>query len=228
MESSRRDRSVVKIEKWRENRFYHYDADGIAAICHAIEVLASEEASGTLLSLIGQFAEFEPHRECYSQLAATIQAVQVFGTGRMPRPIAHLRFRKDARSERFRGVVYSGNGHQVAFIGESVAGADAWTGFYSVAPELVGRITDELAAPSPKDGAFREFRRLAAIDEAARQLEGRLREQREALDTAVRRLQVDGRYGAGHFASDVEKGITLLSQWKARVPQILARGERPQ
>jgi hypothetical protein len=47
------------------------------------------------------------------------------------------------------------------------------------------------------------------------------------VDTAVRRLQLDGeRYRVGHFASDLEKGLSRLHQWKTRMPQILARAER--
>ena len=42
----------------------------------------------------------------------------------------------------------------------------------------------------------------------------------------MRRLQLDGqRYGAGHFASDLEQGLARLHKWKTRMPEILARAE---
>ena len=209
----------ARLEEWRENRFYSFDSDAVAGISHAIEVLALEEANGELTSLMGDFREFESHRECYLQLAATIDRVEALGFGRAPRNLRHLQFRRDERARHYRGVLFQGAEQQALFICRVRSGE--FPGFFTLDRRLVTRFSDELRAEGGRQ--LREFSRLEALDHAAKELEKDLARQRETLDTAVRRLQTDKRYQPGHFASDLEKGLSRLSEWKSKMPEILAR-----
>src|SRR5437879_13501270 len=75
-----------------ENHFYRFDAEAILAVSHAIEELALEEANGFLLATMQEFKNFEPHRERYWQLAATLEDARVIAKGRrLPRHV-HLKF----------------------------------------------------------------------------------------------------------------------------------------
>ena len=210
------------LPAWRENRFYSFDGEAVAGICHAIEVLALEEANGGLVSLLGDFREFQTHRECYLQLAATIERVEVLGFGKPPRNSKHLLFRRDGRARQYRGVLYQGQEQQALFICRVRSGEVP--GFFTLDRRLITRFSDELRIESGKH--LREFSRLEALDLAAKELEKDLARQRQTLDTAVRRLQTDKHYNPGHFASDLEKGLSRLSEWKSRMPEILARADR--
>jgi hypothetical protein len=184
--------------------------------------MALEEANGELISLLGDFGEFEAHRECYLQLAATIDRVEALGFGRSPRNLRHLLFRRDERARQYRGVLYQGEGQQALFVCRSASGEVP--GFFTLDGRLIAHFADELRTETGKH--FREFSRLEALDHAAKELDKDLARQRQTLDTAVRRLQTDKRYQPGHFASDLEKGLSRLSEWKSRMPEILARAAR--
>jgi hypothetical protein len=223
---------------WRENRFYDFDAEAVAGICHAIEVLALEEASGQLVSLVGDFSEFEAHRECYQQLAATIKKVEALGFGRAPRNSPHLQFRRDDRARHFRGVIYQGEKQPAMFLcrvgsARQARSQNTFRGFLSMDRGLTSRFADALRAEAmpqrrsaSDDKLAREFTRLEALDQAAKELEKDLVQQRQTLHAAVRRLQIDARYQPGQFATELEKGISRLSEWKSRMPEILARAAR--
>ena len=205
-----------------ENRVYFFDAEAVAGICHAIEDLALEEADGVVRAVFENFRHFEAHRECYLHLAATIEQVQVSADGKPPRPVRHLNFKGDERAKHFRAVVYEGRSRQAAFVAEHSRQRDQYLGFYTLDSGLIKRLSRELDG---RGDTFREFTRLAALDQAAKQLEDELQNQKQMLDLAIRRLQLDVRYRPGQFASELEKGLSRLSQWKTRMPEIVARAE---
>jgi hypothetical protein len=97
-------------------------------------------------------------------------------------------------------------------------------GFFTLDRRLIARIADELRLETAKH--LREFSRLEVLDHAAKELEKDLARQRQTLDTAVRRLQTDKRYHSAHFALDLQKGLSRLSEWKSRMPEILDRADR--
>src|SRR5438094_933335 len=86
-----RDRRAVTVGLL-ENHFYQLEAEALLAASHAIEELALEEADGTLLATMQEFRHFEPHRERYWQLAATLTDVRVVAHGRQPPRHGHLKF----------------------------------------------------------------------------------------------------------------------------------------
>jgi len=220
----------------RENTFYTFDAEAANAVCRAIEDLALEEANGSLLAGFQEFAYFdEAHRERYDQLAATIEHVEVLAAGKTPRRTRHLKFTRDATGacREFQLVLYDGHRRQALFVGRQINKTRALDereilGFYTFSPRLIGRIREDvLNLAGGRCSSLREFMRQRAIDQAAKQLKTEFSRQKEMVDTAVRRLQLDGeRYRAGNFASDLEKGLSRLHQWKTRMPEILARAER--
>lgn len=220
--SSAQPGGQIPSSQLTENRVYFFDGEAVAGICHAIEDLALEEANGVLRAVFENFRNFEAHRECYLQLAATIQHVQVSADGKPPRPVRHLNFKRDGRAKHFRAVVYEGRSQQAAFIAEHSRQRDQYLGFYTLDAGLIKRLSRELDGHGE---AFREFTRLAALDQARKQLEDELQKQQQMLDLAMRRLQLDVRYRPGQFASELEKGLSRLSQWKTRMPEIVARAE---
>jgi hypothetical protein len=219
-----------------ENTFYIFDAEAANAVCHAIEDLALEEANGSLLAGFQEFSYFDDaHRERYDQLAATIEQVKVLAAGKTPRSTRHLKFTRDVRGacKEFQLVLYDGHRRQALFVGRQIKKTRAleereFLGFYTFSLRLIGRIRqDVLNLAGGRGSSLREFTRQHAIDQAAKQLKTEFSRQKKMVDTAVRRLQLDGeRYRAGHFASDLEKGLSRLHQWKTRMPEILARAER--
>ena len=229
-------RQTALTDDLSENTFYVFDAEAANAVCRAIEDLALEEANGSLLAGFQEFSYFdEAHRERYDQLAATIAQVEVLAAGKAPRSTRHLRFTRDVRGacRQFQLVLYDGHRRQALFVGRQTNNTRApedkeFLGFYTFSPRLITRIRqDVLDLAGGRCSALREFTRQQAIDQAAKQLKTEFSRQKEMVDTAVRRLQLDGeRYRAGHFASDLEKGLSRLHQWKTRMPQILARAER--
>lgn len=217
-----------------ENRFYLFSAEAMSAFCHAIEDLALEEANGSLWSTIQNFKNFEPHRERYGQLAITIDRVEVLAAGPPPRRTRRIRFVKDCKGwcKDFWIVLYEGHRQQALVMGRQVNKAaqfddKRFVGFYTFDAGLINRVRRDLQeATAGRIPALREFWRLHAIDHAAKQISTEFSREKEAVSRAVRRLQLEaGRYRAGHFASDLEKGLSRLHQWKTRLPEILARAE---
>ena len=217
-----------------ENTFYLFDADATAAMCHAIEDLALEEADGHFTASFQDFKFFETHRERYCHLAITIDRVEVFAAGKTPRPCHRIKYLKTAKGagQDFRIALFEGRRHQALFVGRQTNKATAFEekkflGFYTFNPGLIARIRQDLAdLAHGKSATLREFVRQQAIDQAAKQIKTEFTREREALSQAVRRLQLDGkRYPAENFASDLEKGLTRLHQWRTRLPEILAQAE---
>ena len=217
-----------------DNIFYEFDADSLVAIWHAVEDIALEEASGSLLAAIQEFPWLESQRERYASLALTLDHIDVIGAGAIPRRVPRSRFVADKKgsARRFRAVIYQGRAADVAFVAEQQGNAkdfDArrFTGFYTFDGGLIARLRgDLLDLVGGRGESFREFARQRAIYEAGRELQREFAVQKEALAKAVRRLRLDGeRYRPRQFVSDLEKGLSRLVEWKSKMPRLIARVE---
>ena len=217
-----------------DNVFYEFDADAVVAIWHAVEDLALEEASGSLLAAIQEFSWVEAHRERYEQLALTVDHVEVIGTGVAPRRIARMKWVADRKGagKKFRAAIYEGPQVQVAFVAEQVNDAKEFegrrfTGFYTFDAGLVARLrADLLDLVAGRSDSLREFARQRAIYEAGREIQRELTAQREALAKAVRRLRLDGeRYPPRQFVAELEKGLNRLVEWKDKMPKLIEQVE---
>src|SRR5262245_26146104 len=62
-----------------DNRFYHFDTDAARGLMQTVEEMAIEEATGTLLTALGEFTDFDSGRERYEQLAMALDRVEVIG-----------------------------------------------------------------------------------------------------------------------------------------------------
>lgn len=214
----------------QENAFYHFDSEAMGALRHAIEDLALEEANGRLLSTFSSGAEFEPHRERYAHLAVTVERLEVVATGPLPRRVPHLHWLKDTRRRcyEYRLTLYDGKRHQAMALCRRIrrtdSGEELFEGFYSFTPELIRRVWAELLdVAAGRAQLLREFHRLRLTDQVSKQIKCAFAREGEALEAAMQRLLLDGRqYQAAHFASDLERGLARLTQWKQRVPEIFA------
>ncbi len=217
-----------------DNEFYRFNAEGLAAFCHAIEDFALEEANGKLLASFQDFKYFEADRERYEQLAITIDSVEVLAAGRMPRRIPRVRFVRDPKGacRDFRLILYEGKRRQAMLVGQQINRADAaeekeFCGCYTFSPSLIRRLRHDLDdLVGGRCSALREFMRLRAIDQAAKQIQREFSREKEALDAAMRRLQMEAeRYPIANLTSELERGLSRLNQWKTRLPQMLAQAE---
>jgi hypothetical protein len=213
-----------------ENHFYLFDADAVLAVSHAIEELALEEANGFLLATMQEFKHFEPHRERYWQLAATIEEVRVIARGkRLPRH-GHLKFFAINRPaiEDFWTVLYQGHRRQAMLICRQANGARVFEqkrfdGFYSFNPGLIDRgrrdIEEILARSALR---MREFERLLAIDRAAKRLGAEFAREHRSVEEALRRIRTAGdRYEARHLAADLEKSLSRLKHLTDKLPGLV-------
>lgn len=213
-----------------DNRFYHLDSEAARAFVQAVEVLAIEEADGTLLTALGDFADFEAGRERYEQLAMALDRVEVIGAGKVPRPIRRIKFIGDSsgRCRGFLAAVYIGRKGSVWFAaGRNAAARKSqpleYCGIFSFSARRAARLREELLeTASGRAAGLPEYARLLAIDQFAKQLDAEFSRQKDEMLAAVRRLQSgDEAYRPGNFASDLEQGLTRLQQWKNRLPSML-------
>ena len=207
-----------------DNVFYEFDADSLVALWHALEDIALEEASGSLIATIQEFPWLESQRERYEQLALTLDNVEVIGSGAVPRRIPRTKFTTDKKGalKRYRSLLYKGPHVQAAFVAEQMNEAKdfearRFTGFYTFEARLVDRLHADL---------IREFARQRAIYDADREIQRELAMQGEALAKAVRRLRLDsGPYRTRDFISELEKGLSRLVQWKNKMPKLIEQVE---
>ena len=216
-----------------ENRFYLFDAEAVLSASHAIEEMALEEARGSLLATMQDFKWFEPHRERYWQLAATLDRVRVVARGR--RRASHNRLEFVAGSHPaiapFWTVLYEGGSFCAMLICRESDGAVVFNdkrflGFYTFDSTLIARVRRDieqiLAGTSSR---MTEFERLVGIDRAAKQANALFERERKLVEAALRRLQTGGRrYQPLDFAADLEKSLTRLNQMNAKLSELMQRG----
>ena len=222
----------VHFGQFSENTFYRFDADALCALGHAIEDLALEEADGEVLASFQSFKDFEPHRERYEQLAATVDAVTVAGAGSRPRPIRRLRFLADSRGavRDYWIVLYEGRGEQALVAGRQLARARLFEereflGFFTFNRQVITRFRqDLLVAAAGRRRSLGEFETLCALDQAAKQIKDEFARGSASVEQAMQRLLQAG--GAGpdaRFADELEKGLAGLLRWRTRLPEMLQR-----
>lgn len=218
-----------------ENHFYRFDGEAILAASHAIEELALEEANGIVISTMQDFKNFEPHRERYWQLAATLAEARVIAKGKRPPRHGHLKFidEKGRTLAGFWTVLYQGQSRQAMLICRQINGAKAieqkrFDGFYTFNAGLIARVRQDIEDLLAGRGArMREFERLEAIDRAAKRLGAQFAREHKVVEDALRRLQVGGdRYEAQHFAADLEKSLNRLKLLTDQLPDLVGAGSR--
>ena len=224
-----RDAALAELS---DHRFYQFDADSLTALVQAIEDLAIDAGCGSLLCACQDFKQFESIRERYEQLAISIDQVEVGAAGRSPRPMRRVKFLKDlaGTGKPFWMLAYEGPQRSLLFVGRETQPArhfdeKQFTGFFTFSPRLASRLRSnmlDLFAGRARDLA--EFTRLMAIDQFGKQIDAEFSRQKDEMAEAVRRLQSDAKdYRPGRFASDLEKGLTRLQEWKNRLPAMLER-----
>ena len=213
-----------------ENHFYLFDAEAILAASHAIEELALEEANGTLLATMQRFKHFEPHRERYWQLAATLADVRVIAHGKQPPRHGHLKF--IATNHKALGpfwtVLYQGHRRQAMLVCRQTNPAKTFEekrfeGCYTFNRELIARARQDLeqilAGRAPR---MREFERLLAIDQAAKKLAAEFTREHKAVDSALRKLRTAGGHSPSrHFEAVVQQSLNRLKQLMDRLPDMV-------
>ncbi len=219
-----------------ENHFYLFDAEAILAASHAIEELALEEANGFLLATMQEFKFFEPHRERYWQLAATLEEARVIAKGKRPPRHGHLKF--IATNQRTLGpfwtVLYQGRHRQAMLVCRQANEAKAFEqkrfdGFYTFNAGLIVRLRRDIEdILTGRASYMQEFDRLHAIDRGAKQLGAEFAREHKAVESALRTLQTSGdRYQARDFAADLEKSLHRLRLLSDKLPGLMgAAGSR--
>lgn len=213
-----------------ENRVYLFDAEAVASASHAIEELALEDANGSLLATMQDFKHFEPHRERYWQLAATLNRVRVVAKGRIRPPHDHLKFILNAHGAiaPFWTVLYEGAQIQALLICRQVNDAEVFehkrfAGFYTFSTDLIARVRRDIEQIlAGRRRRLAEFERMIALDRAAKQIHASFDHERKAVEAAIRRLQTDGpRYPTRRFAADLEKSLNRLRLLNAMLPDLI-------
>jgi hypothetical protein len=213
-----------------EDHFYLFDAEAILAASHAIEELALEEANGTLLATMQGFKHFEPHRERYWQLAATLAEVRVLAHGKQPSRHGHLKFIPaiPAVLRPFWAVLYQGKRRQALLVARQTNRANLFEekrfeGCYTFNRELIARVRrdlDQLLAGRAERMA--EFERLLAIDHAAKRLAAEFTREHKAVESALRKLHTAGQhYPPRHFEATVQQSLNRLKRLTDRLPDLV-------
>jgi hypothetical protein len=68
------------------------DSEAMLAISHAIEDIAAEEGQGELISTFQNFENFLPYKARYMRLAEQLDAVRVWGFGKVPQKCGKVDF----------------------------------------------------------------------------------------------------------------------------------------
>ena len=224
---------AVRGSELKDDTFYVFDAEAACSLSHAVEDVALDAATGTLLGAFQDFKNFEAHREQYRQLAVTIDRVQVCAAGRRPKPARHIRFLRDGKGwlRPYWAVLYSGRARQALLVCREARSAREWDdkkflGFYTFDARIIARVVEDiqnLAAGRAKE--MGEFLRLRAIDRAAKELDALFARERNAALAALRKFQRRENHRMPHFLADLEKSLTRLKQWKSRLPVLLGESE---
>lgn len=232
IETEGRTGRPVPLPAFEENTFYLLNGDALLALTHALGDLALEAATGEFTAAIQRFDQFEPLREVCEQLAFTIDRVQVIGAGRAPAPLHRVAFTPDKRGACRRHWMTAYHGPAGAALLLASQRTDAgqfedrgFTAMLTTHPKLALRLRDEqLHLLAGKVSSPREFVRLMGIDQAGKAINGEFLKQRQAVEAAMRQCLVEGGPArAGRLASELERSVSRLHAWKARLPALLNR-----
>ena len=213
-----------------ENHFYLFEAEALLAASHAIEELALEEADGTLLATMQEFRHFEPHRERYWQLAATLTDVRVVAHGRQPPRHGHLKFIATTHKALgpFWTVLYQGRRGQAMLVCRQTNRAKTFEekqfeGCYTFDRGWIAHMRQELEQIlAGRATRLREFERLIAIDQAAKKLAAEFTREHKAVDSALRKLRTAGDpYPSRHFQAVVQQSLSRLKHLTDKMPDLI-------
>ena len=123
------------------------DSAAMLAISHAIEDIASEEGRGELISTFQDFENFKPYKARYMRLAEQLDAVRVWGCGKVPQKCGKVDFIQADESKllKYWLVLFDSEHARAVLLCKQVNKAakfedKKFIGFYSFNPYLVQSI----------------------------------------------------------------------------------------
>lgn len=215
-----------------ENTFYLFHPEGLQAVTHAIEDIALEEGRGKLMAAVQDYKQFEPQRERYWQLAATLDDVQIIATGKSPRKNGRLKYCNDSKSlfKKFWIVIYEGLHCRTMFLAEQSNKAThfeekKFIGFYTFNSKLIDQAAEEIAnVLGGHCPHLKQFHQLHTVDRAAKQIAIEFAREKKAMEIAISKLQDHGcGYHPENFIKDLDKTLERLKEWKTRLPESSCR-----
>lgn len=221
----------IPLEQIAENTFYRFDSDALLAFSHTIEDFALEEGNGKLLAALQTPEQFEPVRERYWQLAATLDDVEVITVGRLPRCHGRLKCCNDAKGlvKKFWMVLYDGKNFRAMFLCEQANDAEDFdrkhfTGFYTFNSRLITQAREDMAdALGGHCPELRQFAHAHKIDRAAKHLKIEFAREKKALEIAIQKLRNHGEeYQSHHFLADLDKTLERLNRLQSHLPEMIA------
>ena len=218
----------------KENTFYRFNADAMLSFSHAIEDLALEHARGGLLATFPDLERFEPQRERYWQIAATLDQVEVVLPS-AARRAGRIRFTrsKNQIGRQFWAVSFLDGREGAILLGKQINRSEVFherqfSGFFSFNPRLIERLQEEILEASRKPACHvPEFERLYALDRAACETWDAFSNERAVLEKIIRKLQVDGENKSRQFRSTLNQSFERLDQWKSRLSALAVSKESP-
>jgi DICT domain-containing protein len=225
-DASSQPRHNALLKDLNEDTFYYFDAEAMLAVRLAIEDQALDEANGVLLAAVQDFRYFDPLRDRYWQLAATVDQVKVLGFGPKPRRNGRVKFIDIGEKHlgEYWIVLYQGRRRQAMLVCRQTNRSKRFEekqfiGLYSFDPRVIDRVhrdlTDHLRG---RNDTLREYQRLRAVDQTAKQVQTAFNRERQKLQNSLRKLRVNGDQGpARQFASDLDKSLARLKRLKERV-----------
>jgi hypothetical protein len=221
----------IPLEQVVENTFYRFDSDAILAFSHTLEDFALEEGRGKLLAALQNSAQFEPVRERYWQLAATLDDVEIITAGKPSRCHSRLKCCNDAQGlvEKFWMILYEGTNFQALFLCQQANDAEnfdakQFIGFYTFNSRLVSQAREDMAdALGGHCPELRQFVQARKIDRAAKHLKIEFAREKEALEIAIEKLRSHGEnYQSHHFLADLDKTLERLNRLQTHLPEMIA------
>ncbi len=123
------------------------DSQAMMAISHAIEDIAAEEGTGELISTFQDFENFKPYKARYMRLADQLDAVRVWGCGKVPQKCGKVDFIQadEAKLLKYWLVLFDSEHARAVLLCKQVNKATKFQdkkfiGFYSFNPYLVQSI----------------------------------------------------------------------------------------
>ena len=123
------------------------DSAAMLAISHAIEDIAAEERQGELIATFQDFKNFLPHKSRYMAMAEDLDAVRVWGCGKVPQKSGKVDFIQadEQRLLRYWLVLFDSEHTRAVLFCKQVNRAEKFEdkkfiGFYSFNPYLVQSI----------------------------------------------------------------------------------------
>ena len=81
-------------------------------------------------------------------------------------------------------------------------------------------MADALGGHCPE---LRQFARVHQVDRAIKHLKNEFAREKQALETAIQKLQSHGEeYQSHHFLADLDKTLERLNQLQAHLPEMIA------